>query len=1621
MNAIKELKIGEYDVIQHQEMINKITDIDNKTADVKHDLDAYKKSIESAMFNMQNSISDILGNDMNNYTIDGILDMVEIIQIKKGVQSIEEQLKQIINKSEGLLNQKYKDGQILIDDLKYTVNKYAYNQISLDSPKLDMTYVGTIGVKTALKLYAQQLYMTDDTPNAKVKDTIWRHFTDVENNLINTDLDDTIAGVQFDKAILNDYYDMLNLLNQHITQYNQVINVANIRIQERYDELQTLAIQQMQTKLSNEIEEASKSISSAVENLSDFKESITKDLSDGVLNQAEIARIKQQYEDLKYRVQQARDEADDLLNAEYIDYTDEDGIEESDKETAFLLDDGGSYKFPKLKIDNSNIAQNLLTWDVYKAGEGNENGVDASECYGVKSALNIVVTLLCSLDVDGSVVENQNTVWTNFANAVDRLCEVDIDPEAPGIQIDEDCRKIYEKMYDQLMRLLSLLGDVVSAARVRMSEIYNEKQELRTTLAISALKENLETQLDEATSSINNLIDNTIGNFQNEISSYIDDSVLTQSEIKAIQQQKSALKIQVVQMVNECKDLLTQRYINDELLLNDDTEQQDLYCYVIDPAFSGLNNVVIKKSRKLEDGQYQQGGLYSQLSNALELLILPNGVDRDAIITVWDYFEKSIDMLTVDADEDESNGQQISKEALRMYHANSDVFMEHMQYVGSLVLKSKEFIQKAYDSYQKEYIDTSIFEFSEVVRGEIDATNQLIYDVSSNLESFQTNLNDFIDDGLLSVTEVGAIIQSKDQLISQISQLYSTGTSLRSQSYTDTTGNLVTLLKDSDEYEYEYFKYVPDENYKDETIRVVRKSYNGNVIGITAALGNALEMIDPSNGESLTQLYIKTVDYLVEDNDDDDTNDLPVNTKALKIWQEVVNPILCEHIEYLNSLIDDATIIIQNEYDKKQTAAISAVNEYIKGLGNDNMLDHIEKASLRNTIDALKNEHENLINVATTYTNISGVYNAMFAAKMALSNLEDYLKNTLYLYENTDTPIPDGSSVYNKMFSTYYQEKSNLETAINTAISKNAADEATEKLSETIDNLFDNLQTQISSFSASTYLNSAITQLDTEVKGGLLLTSIIELRNQNAEVIGGLSGMEYVKNNEGKYLNGVLNGEAIYSDQPDEQSKDDTLLWAGGTYEDAWKAQNGVKTLPVRITKSGVGTNIGPFKVDSDNSISVGNTMSITGSDITTDGIKIGGTVDAGKAVSLTAAGVGSKIGPFMVKDKSTITIGSNISIGNGNIITKGVQIGGTSNTSKKIIHLQDDGTGSVIGPMTVNTSSSITLDNNKVIIGRHEESVNGTTTLAISNAGAVYAYDWKNNNISKTVAMQKDGFGIYGSAMNPTKALDASSLVVIKSDLPTINDASARTSYVGREGFLTKGTDSNVVFRVYTNTSTNMVIRGVPYSKGQYVYTTKDGNTEAKLLNGQIYKQRSLLKPVVTAVTNVLQSYLSDICKLKGFKEAMDGILNNIPDEYFLMAWEGNDQTNDIGSSVGKLETLSSTVYKPEYDSSGYEVTEAASPKIPVWIGNNKDATHQSLATLQTKADDSLNTAKQAIAELKKTNKAISDVNQNVINMNTKIKDHLAGYEFTPSAVTVNGSVGLNTGSNSNFDSFGG
>lgn len=102
-------------------------------------------------------------------------------------------------------------------------------------------------------------------------------------------------------------------------------------------------------------------------------------------------------------------------------------------------------------------------------------------------------------------------------------------------------------------------------------------------------------------------------------------------------------------------------------------------------------------------------------------------------------------------------------------------------------------------------------------------------------------------------------------------------------------------------------------------------------------------------------------------------------------------------------------------------------------------------------------------------------------------------------------------------------------------------------------------------------------QGSTEVMGGLTMTNLLFLKNERGEVTSGMSGL-------------TDNGEVTIDGQ--ELQSEGVTLWGGGTYEQALKQATSLvgqlqNLIPVLLTKTGIGSKIGCFMVDSHNQVSV--------------------------------------------------------------------------------------------------------------------------------------------------------------------------------------------------------------------------------------------------------------------------------------------------------------------------------------------------------------------------------------------------------------------------------------------------
>lgn len=124
----------------------------------------------------------------------------------------------------------------------------------------------------------------------------------------------------------------------------------------------------------------------------------------------------------------------------------------------------------------------------------------------------------------------------------------------------------------------------------------------------------------------------------------------------------------------------------------------------------------------------------------------------------------------------------------------------------------------------------------------------------------------------------------------------------------------------------------------------------------------------------------------------------------------------------------------------------------------------------------------------------------------------------------------------------------------------------------TLTNIMVQVGTKATSYKNSyKYLSDAFshdaTKQTTDIDGGLLATSLVLLRNQSKQVRAGISGLD----DDGKKIeNGALVADA---------NSHGVGFFAGGTYADALAAAAGNGDIPVLLTKDGILSRIGCFRV----------------------------------------------------------------------------------------------------------------------------------------------------------------------------------------------------------------------------------------------------------------------------------------------------------------------------------------------------------------------------------------------------------------------------------------------------------
>ena len=113
----------------------------------------------------------------------------------------------------------------------------------------------------------------------------------------------------------------------------------------------------------------------------------------------------------------------------------------------------------------------------------------------------------------------------------------------------------------------------------------------------------------------------------------------------------------------------------------------------------------------------------------------------------------------------------------------------------------------------------------------------------------------------------------------------------------------------------------------------------------------------------------------------------------------------------------------------------------------------------------------------------------------------------------------------------------------------------------------------------NTYYNHLTNALhgSTEITGGLVMTNVLALKDEDGNVTAGMSGLKD---------DGIVNIDGV------DRTSQGVAMFSGGTYEDALKQAMGLgeqlsQLLPILLTKTGVGSRIGCFTVDNENQVSV--------------------------------------------------------------------------------------------------------------------------------------------------------------------------------------------------------------------------------------------------------------------------------------------------------------------------------------------------------------------------------------------------------------------------------------------------
>lgn len=1544
--ALQSISISN-DSIDFSSINRQLLILNNYYASLSDSLNSIRSTVNETQQKLEEEVAEALdkindiyddlnefANTMEGITADGIIDAAEKIAIRQSLEVFDVQVEQLINETRDVLNQMYDENTPLLDDANYTFNNTRYDIISEGLLQQVIISTDSIGTRTALELYTSQLdYFSSKIPENQ---TIWYHYQIAVNNLVYTDEDLSTPDTEINAKLFAVYKQMHTVFTEHLTTLKNVIVVAHERINERYKELIKSEFEETYKELRQDISDVEHELTDANNKLNEFTSTIGKALEDGILTKAEIININRLKEQLESEVKQLADEADDLLHQKYVN------------ENNSLIDDNCDKKFKQLVINKivHEIKEGVTNTTIeYTEGKDEE---------GLKTAL---VNTLNYFYVEDKLADTYNdTVWKVYNDTIDLLTSVDMDVTTTNnVEFNEALKANYDLMESQIYFMLNRLRAIIAVAKIYIQENYDRK--------INGVSDALEEELlSMAADNIISIVEKTqlrkdIETLKKDYEYSIQQATnvgLTQAEHSEVQNYMIAFNDLSTYLREDCH--IYSASTNTEIDITEYTQTFERF-YSADKILDACINY--KRTTNITNEFYTEAKSYidslkEDLTNQIDGVI--DSYFIEGIPTNNNYpaneWKSTANMQKHLGDTFTNilsgNAEILSSNDIKKWFTSGYITAGNNQHYSL----AANFASNN-DEPSTSYIMKCLLEFNkDIVIKKDDNTRIVYYIYNSNRQ--QVNSNEVLSEKPFESLSNSNYLYVTFQITKpdKVTKFSLDGFNL--QIYLQNNGKLVN----------------PDAGKSwrwcgGETTNGVTSGYHWHEISDSdalVALRNAAAAQDTADGKrrvftgntiqtpyDIGDLWVRPIDQ--DGNGEQDIYVAKVqrdNTETFKEedWEPASDSLrkATEALENLSAMADDYKISIQ------------------------------EKAQLRIEV----------ANIAKEYDNNELLYNDIITKPIVLTTawetygsskdaLFKYLTDTIKYTEKSIHTFDSSTAkeTFITKFANYYNSLACFQKELINADANAYIDKRTAEIA-----------------AANIYLQQAI-KGSTDIQGGLVLTNVIQLKDASDNVACGLSGLDYIIDASGKYLKITSSGESTSTTNRNQATKDNILLWGGGTYADAWKAQNTSLKLPVLITKSGVGTNIGPFEIKSNKLIKLGNDISIRYKDsvgttmaesyIELPGIKIGGLINPTKSISLTKnatnsiigpfvvdsskqisvgdikiigdpsaslakielpgiqiggtkdsskliwlkgskKGGGSRIGAFSITDDGYVKIGNNITIGNSSIGMPGVQLGGDTIDENKAVCITGNGVGSKIGPFTISTPTSITLDSSKILIGNENEKKPGVTTLAITNGGALSVYKWNStyNAQIKELRIQADGLALYGTTRS-TK------YVLIDDSLPNLNSTNITNgAYIGKEGFCTIGNSSLYMVRVAADKKTSeLILRGLQ----------KSGDTTAnvKLLNGAVYLQKSGLKELASAFRSFMHTYFKDSCKKKGFSAALDAIVDAVPNSsYYLTTWYGADNSADIASGDGHLNVVDSSFerglfanFNDMWDADNYETTE--------------------------------------------------------------------------------------------------